>query len=196
VTAVLRDGCRSDATAPADPPTGRVPGQLLLHPGALVAIGVIAVNDHVLKPWLGNTVTGKLSDVAGLFVFPLVVLATLEWVRWAIRRVPVATRRQEVGEARRHDRRASSNQEAVVAVGVTAGGFAAVKLLPVVGTAYVTAIGGVRWVGESAVSLMAGEGVASLASIHLTRDPSDLVALPVLLVSYLVARQSVEPAPG
>jgi hypothetical protein len=177
----MREGRRSDATAPADRPSGQVPGQLLLHPGVLVAVGVLVLNDHVLKPWLDNTVTGKLSDVAGLLVLPLVMLATLEWVRWAIRR---------------HGRWAFDRGEAAVAVAVTGVGFAAVKLVPAVGTAYLTAIGGLRWAGESAVSGLAGEGVASFASIHLTRDPSDVLALPVLLVSYLVARQRVEPAPG
>ena len=51
----------------------------LLHPLPLIAILVTAANDHVLKgsgllpAWL----TGKLSDFAGLFFFPLVVAAVL-----------------------------------------------------------------------------------------------------------------------
>jgi hypothetical protein len=51
----------------------------LLHPLPLAAIAVTALNDHLLKAsglfpgWL----TGKLSDVAGLFFFPIAVVAAL-----------------------------------------------------------------------------------------------------------------------
>ncbi len=37
----------------------------------LLALCLLLLNDFVLKPWLGNWLTGKLSDFAGLFVFPL-----------------------------------------------------------------------------------------------------------------------------
>jgi hypothetical protein len=51
---------------------------LLLRPLALFAIALLAFNDHVLKAWLHNAVTGKLSDVAGCFVLPLFLGAVLE----------------------------------------------------------------------------------------------------------------------
>lgn len=38
------------------------------HPGFLLAVAVLAVNDHVLKDRFGTWWTGKLSDVAGLVV--------------------------------------------------------------------------------------------------------------------------------
>lgn len=38
------------------------------HPVFTSAVAVLAVNDHLLKPAVGGWVTGKLSDVAGLFV--------------------------------------------------------------------------------------------------------------------------------
>src|SRR4051794_25797484 len=50
--------------------------RLLLHPLILVALGLWALNDHVLKAAWGNAFTGKLSDVASLIVAP-VLLATL-----------------------------------------------------------------------------------------------------------------------
>src|SRR5574341_981347 len=40
------------------------------HPVTVLAIGVMAVNDHVLKAVAPGLVTGKLSDVAGLVVAP------------------------------------------------------------------------------------------------------------------------------
>ncbi len=54
------------------------PARALLHPAWLGAFAVLLLNDHVLKatlemPW----VTGKLSDVAGLLVAPVLLAAIL-----------------------------------------------------------------------------------------------------------------------
>ena len=48
----------------------------LLDPRFLLALVVLVVNDHWAKGVFGNVITGKLSDFAGLIVFP-VVLATI-----------------------------------------------------------------------------------------------------------------------
>jgi hypothetical protein len=50
-----------------------VPGDGLLHPIVLLAIGILLINDHVLKSAWPGAVTGKLSDIAGLVFFPLLV---------------------------------------------------------------------------------------------------------------------------
>ncbi len=51
------------------------------HPAWILAVFVLLVNDHVIKPAaLLEPLAGKLSDVAGLFLFP-VLLATLIGVR-------------------------------------------------------------------------------------------------------------------
>lgn len=49
----------------------------LCHPLPLAAVGVLAVNDHLLKGsgLLPGWLTGKLSDFAGLFFFPLLLAA-------------------------------------------------------------------------------------------------------------------------
>ena len=56
----------------------RRPERALLHPIWVTSLVVMAANDHVLKGagWLPGVVTGKLSDVAGLVLAP-VVLAVL-----------------------------------------------------------------------------------------------------------------------
>ncbi len=59
-------------------------GQELTQPLALTAVGVLALNDHVLKgagllpAWL----TGKLSDVAGLAFFPLLLFVAADACLW------------------------------------------------------------------------------------------------------------------
>ena len=57
------------------------PGDLLLSPWALVSVAIILINDHALKGAFGNMVTGKLSDVAGVFLFPLLLLSVFEVLR-------------------------------------------------------------------------------------------------------------------
>ena len=54
----------------------------LVHPWPLLAVLLLVVNDHLLKGsgWLPGWATGKLSDFAGLFFFP--ILLTLSVERW------------------------------------------------------------------------------------------------------------------
>ncbi len=53
----------------------------LVHPLPLGAAALLFANDHLLKGSgvLPGWVTGKLSDFAGLFVFPVLVVASLTW---------------------------------------------------------------------------------------------------------------------
>jgi hypothetical protein len=53
----------------------------LAHPGSVLALVVLLLNDHVLKQAWPGVVTGKLSDVAGLVVFPLLLAVPLAAVR-------------------------------------------------------------------------------------------------------------------
>jgi len=47
--------------------------RVLAHPLVLALLGLWAVNDQLLKELAPGPVTGKLSDIAGLVVFPLLV---------------------------------------------------------------------------------------------------------------------------
>jgi hypothetical protein len=52
------------------------------HPLILTGISLVAVNDHLLKQSvLAGAVTGKLSDFAGLFFFPFLLLDLLSLLR-------------------------------------------------------------------------------------------------------------------
>jgi hypothetical protein len=69
-----------------------VPGEGLLHPVALAAIAVLAVNDHWGKAAFPGWLTWKLSDFAGLLFFPLLLQGLVELVtRRPDRRVLVAS---------------------------------------------------------------------------------------------------------
>ena len=64
-------GCRGASTR------GWRVARVLTHPPVLAAFAALAVNDHVLKVRYPGTVTGKLSDFAGLFGVTAVVVAAL-----------------------------------------------------------------------------------------------------------------------
>lgn len=49
----------------------------LSHPLTLLSVIILLINDHVLKVYAPSAVTGKISDFAGLFFFPLLLGAIL-----------------------------------------------------------------------------------------------------------------------
>lgn len=57
------------------------PRTVLTRPALLLAILVLALNDHLLKAVFPGLLTGKLSDVSGLFAFPLVAWAGVDLLR-------------------------------------------------------------------------------------------------------------------
>jgi hypothetical protein len=52
-------------------------GALLLSPPFLIALSLLAINDALLKSRFPGFVTGKLSDVAGLFAFVVFICALI-----------------------------------------------------------------------------------------------------------------------
>jgi len=52
----------------------------LCHPWSLLALAVLAFNDHWWKGVGPGALTGKLSDLAGLFYFPFLVVAAVAWL--------------------------------------------------------------------------------------------------------------------
>ena len=60
----------------------------LLHTAPVTAIGLLVLNDHVLKAMAPGPITGVLSDLAGLAFFPLLLVAFVELFRLALGRAP------------------------------------------------------------------------------------------------------------
>jgi hypothetical protein len=109
--------------------------------------------------------TGKLSDVAGVFLFPLLLLSVLEVLR----------------------RKLAGRAAIAWSIAVTGIGFAAVKTVSPIGDAYEWVIGFFRWT--------AGGFRGELLPIVVFRDPSDLWVLPILFASYLVVTHNRTRAP-
>lgn len=137
----------------------------LLHPAAIACVAVLVANDHWLKHAWPGFVTGKLSDVAGLAFFPLVLAGLWEEV----------TRRRSPGTV------------PGCAV-VTAAVFAAINVHPLAAEAYRVGLGALQWPAYALSALATGSSLPALHRAALTLDPTDLVALPAVLVAVALAR--------
>lgn len=56
----------------------REAGGAVLHPMPVLGIAVLLFNDHWLKQAWPGVISGKLSDIAGLVFFPLLLVAFVE----------------------------------------------------------------------------------------------------------------------
>jgi len=160
-------------------------GQALLRPFVGSALVVLMVNDHLLKGRWPGLVTGKLSDVAGLVFFPVLLVALWDGLR-------VLGRGRLGGDA---VARRGIDQGAVIAAGViTAVGFSVVKLSRSAAEVYSAALGDLQWPVRAAIALARGAAVRSPSPILVRADPWDLIALPAILVGLDQVRRSTRQA--
>jgi hypothetical protein len=159
------------------PAVSRPPGHGLLHPVPLAAIGLLLLNDHVLKARWPGWVTGKLSDAAGLVFFPLLLDALLAWLAaW------LAPERRLAAWLAPERRLAGS----VIATALV---FAAVKTWAPATAAYEIGLGLLQWPFGVAGALLRGEAPGGPRWVTLVRDPTDLVALPFAATALLLGRR-------
>ena len=143
-----------------------LPVSELLAPLPLLMIGLLVVNDWVLKPSMGGAVTGKLSDVAGLAVAPLILTAAgdlllLIGARLGLR-VDPTLRAWKLGAA----------------IAVVAVAFVAAKLSPAVADAIAARLAGVF--GHAAI----------------VADPTDLLVLPAIVIAAYHGRKAIARIPA
>jgi hypothetical protein len=143
-----------------------VPGAVLLNPIVLLAIAIFIVNDHVLKPALGGWLPGKLSDVAGLVFFPVLVAAIVELA---------------VPGARRHHGRLL-----IATACLTGLVYAGMLLVPFIGETYEWFFGAVQWPFRAARAAVVGGGAPGVVPVFFAADVTDLVTLPALIVPILL----------
>ncbi len=156
-----------------------MPGDLLLHPVALVALLVVLINDLVLKPYFPGSVSGKLSDFAGPIYFPLLLVSLAEAARWAARRRP-------------WELPPSATAVTALVVGIV---FALAKLWGPAADMYRPAVGAALWPPRALGSLVTGQGIPPLRPVTLYQDRWDLLGLVVLPIPWWVARR-VNTAPA
>ena len=156
----------ASADLAAVPGRRTIPGDALLQPLAIAAIALLLLNDHLFKAVAPGVITGKLSDVAGLVFFPLLLVAVAELALAAA--------------GRWHGPDPRLITAAVAATGIA---FAAVKLLPGAETLYEQVLGLAQWPFRALAGLItAGSAAGVPTRVDLTRDATDLVALVALWV--------------
>jgi hypothetical protein len=138
----------------------------MLHPVVVLAVLILTANDQVAKALWPGIITGKLSDLAGLVVFPLLLVSLDELCRAILRKGEIPSRRT-----------------LIAAIAITGIGFSAAKVIPLVGDWY-----RVLW-GYLAAPLRGSTG-----PVVLSQDPTDLLALPALAVGWLIGSQRLDLA--
>ena len=108
-----------------------------VHPLPLLTVGVLWLNDHWLKRAHPSWLTGKLSDFAGLFFFPLFLCALVNLARNLTHRGPPF---HWLGP-----------RLLIVAIVFTDGLFSAVKLYPPATAFYLTSLGTLGFSGARVV---------------------------------------------
>lgn len=146
-----------------------MPAEALLHPAVVGAIGLLLLNDHYLKASFPGVLTGKLSDVAGVAFFPILIVAT-----WELNLVLSRRWRAPSAEALR------------VAIAVTAIGFALVKTVPSAAAGFGWGLGLAQWLLALPMRLLDGGPLPTVAPAVVIVDPTDLVALLALAVPWWV----------
>ncbi len=148
-----------------------LPGDGLLHPVALAALAVLILNDHWWKRAHPSAITGKLSDVAGLIFFPILLEALAEIGWWCLRRR---------GALPRHVLLSATLATAIV--------FTLAKTWPPMNGAvkYVDAL--LRWPPRAIVAALDHRPSPPLVRPSMVLDATDLFALPALAMSFLVGR--------
>jgi hypothetical protein len=172
-----------------------VPGEALLHPLSLCALAALVVNDHWLKDrWgtdpLAGAGTGKLSDVAGLAFFPLLLVSLLEVARWSVASIHPRTR----GVSRSYPTTsdpgwAFTGRELALAVVVTGVGFVAVQTVPWAGEAYSNGLAGLRWSPGAMAALVTGQPLPPLPAVNHTMDVTDVMAVPGLWLAHRIGHR-------
>ena len=148
----------------------------LTHPLAIGSVLLLLLNDHVLKHAHPSWWTGKLSDVAGLVFFPLLLEAIVE-----------------LALAATHRYKHPSRMLNIVTIVITAIGFSWVKTTASGHAAYALVGGVARWPFEAISAWISGSSAPPLARARGVIDASDLLALFALLGALHVGHTRRSP---
>ncbi len=138
-------------------------GEQLTRTPFLVAVVVLAINDHVLKAWCPGWWTGKLSDAAGMVFFPLLLQSALELALGTL------------GRWRGPDVRLTG-----MCVALTGAVFCLVKTNVHAARWYQATWGVLRWPLDVVAAWWRHQPAPRVGLVQLVMDPSDLMVLPLL----------------
>jgi len=154
----------------------RWPGDFLLHPVAVGSVAVLILNDWLIKERWPGAIAGKLSDIAGLIFFPLLLVALMEFGARLGRSTWLATGRTFATVA------------AVVALV-----FVATKTISPVRDADEVVLGWLWWTPRALFQLVQGEPAGSPGRHQVVADLTDLLAVPSVLAAVWIGRSYRTP---
>ena len=160
---------------PGARPSRRRLAGLVAAPIPATALVVLIANDAWAKDRWGNWWTGKLSDVAGLVIAPLVG-TWLASLALGDHRTPLACRRL-LGTF----------------VGAAVLGLVAVKTSSAAADAYEIAAGVVNWPGRLVRELLRSGAFAPYARGIVVVDPTDMVTLPAVALAWWWGKRTIGP---
>ncbi|NVJ08600.1 hypothetical protein HUW63_25600 [Myxococcus sp. AM001] len=153
------------------------PGSAMLHPLTLAAVALLLLNDHVFKAQWPSWWTGKLSDVVGLAMFPLLLQGLWEHL---------GTR----------DREAFQPSRAVLhgCVLMTGLCFSVIQVSELAGEGWRYGLGLLQWPARAAWALLTdAPRLPRVLPVAHVADVEDLLALPALWVALKVGGQRCAP---
>ncbi|MCB1041181.1 MAG: hypothetical protein KDA94_16850 [Acidimicrobiales bacterium] len=162
----------------AEPPKSNEswPGDFLLHPVCLAAIVVLVVNDWAIKARWPGAVAGKLSDVAGMVFFPLLLVALAELALLMIGR-----------------KRMASPTWFVISAAAVGAVFAATKTIEPVRTADEWILGQLRWLPLAAIRAAQQQPIGDPTYPDVVPDATDVLCVPFVLVAIWIGNQYRRP---
>jgi hypothetical protein len=166
---------RSPASLPSPATWRHASWAAYLHPLSLTSLGLLLLNDHLLKPlrWPSAWITGKLSDLCGMVFFPLLLNLLL---CLAISRLPPQTLSALT-------LRRLALHTLLSACALSAALLSAINLS-------VSA----RWHYIRALSVALPWVFPPHRPPHVTADPTDLLALPILSITFYIGYLSINRA--
>ena len=141
------------------------PGDCIRHPMSVFMLWLWLLNDHVFKDLWGNALTGKLSDISGLVVFPLMLVATYELI--CAYRQRVATHLHLV---------------LWLSLGISAMIIILINMSDWGADFCRISLGLLQWPFRCLWSL----SIVPIHIVHLTMDPTDLWTLGALFIPYTI----------
>jgi hypothetical protein len=151
----------------------------LLDPVVVASVTLLVVNDHLLKQAARGTawslVTGKLSDVAGMVFFPVLLVAAVELV-----------------QAWRGRFSSPSPRVASVVAVVVAVVFSATKTIVVAGVVYAWSLAVLQWPARCAWSWFNDRPWPTLAPVVHVVDPADVIAIVGVLFVIIQTRRRAQ----
>ena len=150
-------------------------GAFLLRGETLVGLAIMVTNDHFLKVRFHNPITGKLSDVGGMLLLPLLAATIVDFASRLLRhRTPAPHLR--------------TYSMMVVAIGVM---FTLMKTTSFGIHAYDTLNSAIEWPILAVKAVLTGSSPWAWPSTNALVDPTDLWALLALVVAWNAGRRVI-----